>query len=556
MMKTIPDDSIRDLAENWERYDSQWRSKIVQETAQRHDVSKSTVYRQINEYRKTGRVAPRSRSDKGKIRIYPEDQMRVWIGSIMGYKTYNPHRPDKKAGNPNKVPSTARSIQVLENLELIPEGLNPRTVNRIAKAWELRPQDICAPTPSIHQVSLHPNHVFMVDFSVSQQFYLREKDGKLMTKGMVYKNRPNEACQKLWLFSLVDHYTNAKFFKYFISAGESTEIFVAGLIEAMSVKRLPDGSIDYRFPFHGVPKIIISDRGSALMSEKSQNFLKALGVESLTHMPGNPRAKGAVESSFRHFQNDFEHELLYNPASSLDELQERTYNWNIEHNWKVKTGEKRSRNSIWQGITTEQLMVPPPIEILWKCVSSYETRTVDAYCDISLHNEKFGVPPELCGKKVRVWNNIDGGILAQNIETGDMHEICEQRTAVFGEYNAFPKTEQQRSQETAIKQAAEIRKIMTPDVLRREVPNLHALPKEGTPIEVDSDLVQVEAESYESIYKAKCAIADELRINLGNLPGWMIDDIEGALKMTLNKERVYKIARFVAGFLEEMRDVG
>jgi hypothetical protein len=96
---------------------------------------------------------------------------------------------------------------------------------------------------------------------------------------------------------------------------------------------------------------------------------------------------------------------------------------------------------------------------------------------------------------------------------------------------------------------------ITPEVLHREVPNLHAMPKRGTEIEVDSPLAGATTGGcpyeYRNVFEAKRALADELGMNLGDLPEWMREEIDAALGEGLEKERVLKIARFVGGFVRQ-----
>ncbi|MBA7529765.1 hypothetical protein ES705_21964 [subsurface metagenome] len=75
-------------------------------------------------------------------------------------------------------------------------------------------------------------------------------------------------------------------------------------------------------------------------------------------------------------------------------------------------------------------------------------------------------------------------------------------------------------------------------------------------MEIDSELIQEKTEYYTTIYQAKRAIAEESRINLGDLPGWMIDDINTALAKTLDKDKVHKIARLVESCMREERNAG
>jgi hypothetical protein len=550
-MKTISDDIIHEIVINWGSRSARSRSRKIKKLSKLYHVAISTIYRKIKKCRTNRQRDINVRADRGIPRLISENEMRVYVKAIMGYKAYDPKKPDMRISNPNKATSTARSIEIQENRGIIPKGLlNVRTVNRWAKTYELTVKHICAQRPAVKLVSLYPNHVHLVDFSVCEQYYLRDSDGKIERMTWDNKNRPNESKEKIWLFMLVDHCSNSKYAKYFISPGESTEIFIEGLIEAWSIKN------DSQFPFHGAPKNLYADRGSAINSEKAQEFLKALGVNVITHKPGNPRAKGMVEGAIKHIQVDFENELRHCPASTIEELNARAYNWNVVHNMQIKSGEESTRNSIWQSITQEQLLELPPVELLRRVAATGAIRNVDRSCTIRFKNEIFGVPEGLVGKKVRVWTNIDGGLSVQDMETGAMHPVSEQRTAVIGSsYHAFKRSAAEVYQDEALAMAHELKKEITPDVLRREVPNIHAMPRKGTEVEVDSPIAGLmnQAPTYATVYHAKKAIAEELKINLGDLPEWMIDEIDTALmsnpSKSLRKDTVHNIAVFIDEFL-------
>jgi len=545
----VPDETICEIVQRWDDMTAGEHARIVREAAQEHGVKIGTIYNRIKGYRECGRRTAEKRSDKGRPRLFSKDKMKAFVKAVMGIKAHDPYKPDGRVSNPNKVMSTERAIEILEKMGQLPEGkLTARTVNRWAKIYDATVKKICAAKPAVKLVSEHPNHVHLVDFSVCEQYYLREKDGKIAMRPWTYKNKPNESREKIWTFALVDHYSTAKYIRYFLSAGESSRILYHGLMEAWEKRD------DTQFPFHGAPRILYADKGSALRSERIQNMLEALGVKVIYHKPGNPRAKGMVESAFKHLQVDFETELRHCPALTLEDLNDRVYNWLIEHNWKSSEGEDISRFAKWQEISGEQLLELPPKHILARVTASHQIRTVDAYCTVSIQGEKFGVPEDIIGKKVRVWFNIDGGISVQDIETGEMYRNVEPKKAVFGEFRAHKKSDAERMQDDAIRMAKDISKAMTPYVLRRDIPNLHGLPKTGKPIEVDSELVQEEYEEYGSIYQAKMAIADELRINLGDLEPWLLEEIESALNETLDKEKVHKIAQFIEGYLREARD--
>jgi transposase InsO family protein len=79
---------------------------------------------------------------------------------------------------------------------------------------------------------------------------------------------------------------------YTEAAGESQASLFNFLMHAWSKQ---DGRL-----FHGVPKVLIWDKGSANQSHAIRNLLKSLEVEAITHEAGNSRAKGGVERQQHH----------------------------------------------------------------------------------------------------------------------------------------------------------------------------------------------------------------------------------------------------------------
>jgi len=547
MNRLIYNDKFLKICHYWSRMRPKTRKEHIEQLSNESGFSVSAIYRSIRRYRDGNIRKAGKRSDRGRPKICSIEEKEYYVKSVMGLKSHDPKKPKKILNNPEKSMSTARAITIAEKLGLVPEGLlTVRTLNRWAKELGMTCRDICSPRPAVKLVSNHPNHVFLVDFSVCEQYYLSNKS-KIKVRAWTYKNKPNEAKEKIWSFALVDHFSGCAYVEYFLAKGENSQIFYKGLVNALSKKN------NTQFPFHGAPKILYGDKGASWKSSKMQNLLKALNIKFITHMPGNPRAKGMVESLFSHVQKDFESELRFCAAPTIAELNDRMNNWLINHNRQAKAGETISRFQKWQEIKQEQLLELPSINILNRVAASYITRTVDAYCNISVDGETFGVPEDVAGKKVRVWYNIDGGISVQDMETGDMYQNVEPRTAVFGEFRAHKRNNAERMQDDAIRMAGENIKLITPEMLRRDEGNIHWIERAGATKEIDSELVPEATDEYETIYQAKVAIADDLRMNLSDLPGWMLESIENELKKTLKVEMVHKIARYVEGFLREQQ---
>jgi len=72
--------------------------------------------------------------------------------------------------------------------------------------------------------------------------------------------------------------------------------------------------------FHGVPELLIWDCGTANLARPVNAALGALGVKTLPHLPGNPRAKGQAEAGNNIAETQFESRLRFEPVSGLKEL--------------------------------------------------------------------------------------------------------------------------------------------------------------------------------------------------------------------------------------------
>jgi len=68
-------------------------------------------------------------------------------------------------------------------------------------------------------------------------------------------------------------------------------------------------------------------------------------------------------------------------------------------------------------------------------------------------------------------------------------------------------------------------------------------------VEIDSDLAAEETDEYGSVFEAKLAIADQVGMNLGDLPDWIVEEIEGALAESLKRAYVRNLAAYVGDFV-------
>lgn len=221
--------------------------------------------------------------------------------------------------------------------------------------------------------SEYPNQVHEVDPSVALIYFAPESNKvKIIEDSEYYKNKDffNDGKdkkgrqikrKKCLRYVLTDHYSGSICLKYYAAYGESAEYLYDFLLYAWGKKDRND------YAFHGVPETLICDKGSANTSKSISNALKSLNVKTITHMAGNPRAKGQVENANNLIETHFECLFRIETVSTIEELNEAAERFCIEYNTKMKI--KRmgqiisSRYMLWQKISVSQLRELPDLEL-------------------------------------------------------------------------------------------------------------------------------------------------------------------------------------------------
>lgn len=228
------------------------------------------------------------------------------------------------------------------------------TVNKLLRDRNLTAKQSKQDTTHGHFRTEHPNHVHLVDPSLCVLYYPPGKKGmrvqKFTTFEEQYKNKP-EALEKIknlrvWRYVMVDHFSGLVTVKYYESAGESQEILYDFLIWAW-------GKISGS-PFHGLPRTMYWDKGSANTSKAVKHALSCLSVEDIAHTTHLARAKGAVEQANNLVEKLLEGRLLFEPVTSVDELNviavqwQNAYNADLLRNYNAKHGRHgMARTQAW-----------------------------------------------------------------------------------------------------------------------------------------------------------------------------------------------------------------
>ncbi|EKZ9425953.1 DDE-type integrase/transposase/recombinase [Salmonella enterica] len=292
--------------------------------------------------------------------------------------------------------------------------LSTDAISRALRSYRLHYDQLQNPTPSLELASKHPNHVWEIDASICVLYYLKNPGKKVkgdtglrvMDRDTFYKNKPKNLDRivndRVWSFELIDHTTNWIYVEYRFG-GESAENFLSVMINAMQER----GGADV---LHGVPSILYTDPGSALVSASMLNMCRALGIRCLQHKARNARATGAVEKARDIIECDFEAGLRFCRVETIEELNRYVRLWRMSYNRNhIHSRYGMSRTESWLRITPEQLIKAPPVDICRElAVAAPEERTVTSKLRVSFRGQEFSVesiPGACVGDKLQITRN-------------------------------------------------------------------------------------------------------------------------------------------------------
>lgn len=350
------------------------RGALVKRALAFTGLSMPTLYRQLQ--RQAGWSAGRrARIDKGDS-SQPEEGLLLAAGmqreSVRANGKVTMHMP------------TARALAAINGAEIT---VSADRLQRIARARRVDVHAQREDRPYQEMRARHPNHVHQVDPSLCLLYYLPDGSQRIIREDEWYKNKPDAGSRiklKCWRYVLWDAASSAIIVRYFESAGESQH----NLFEFFMYAWSRPANVDER-PFHGVPRVLVWDKGSANSATAVQSLLEALEVQAIAHAKGNPRAKGGVESANNLVETHFECRLKFEPVANVEELNQAAERWQNAFNADLIPGldcrlnryglaRPMARNHLWQRIAEEQLRLPPAIEVCRSLMEGRaQTRIVD-----------------------------------------------------------------------------------------------------------------------------------------------------------------------------------
>lgn len=392
------------------------KGELVEKYSKILGVSVKTLYRMLAEASPTGRA---KRCDAGESSL--DDSTLKLIAAMM----LNSVRGNGK--QTMDIP-TARQILLAQGVEI------PVSDSRIAVLLKEKGYDIQgmkAAEPCVRMRSLHPNHVHQVDPSLCLLYYSPDGKQHLIRDEEAYKNKPfmqGKEKLKLWRYVMVDHYSGTICHRYYQTEGENMLTLWEFLQYGWGIKE------NERAVFHGLPEILVCDKGSANTSGAIANALRSLRVRLIPHTVGNARAKGSVEDANNLIEKLFESRLKLQPVSSVEELNEYAEQWDALINANLLEGydsrltrAKMARTDLWLKIRPEEL-VELPEGAASLLMRNAEDRKVDSSLTVSCRNRLYsvagmvGIRPAMTVKVQPILVSPDNKILVSYMYDGELIE--------------------------------------------------------------------------------------------------------------------------------------
>ena len=345
----------------------------------------------------------KARSDKGAIRKMGADTIRKAAAVI--------EKTRRKTG---KVNMTTWGLldRFQENGIISPEERpHESTLNRHLREMGISRRDLARPEPAWPQRSLYPNHIHLIDASVCVLWDFKDQK-KLATRNMqteFYKNKPGfwRKVKKVILrYICVDHCTGWFFVWYYYAKGEDFNNLFDFTMRAWGVKENRD-----LFPAHGVPAMLMLDKGAANTSAAYTNLMENLHVPVYVHTPGKPWISGTVETAHGWWEKIFEGDLSLLSIANVDELNALALDrCQYVNAVRPHTRHGMTRFEAFSRIDAKRhLRNCPTVEVCRKLAHSHaEPATVDGYKQIRYDNRFYLLKGEFRrGDKVYVRFNPD-----------------------------------------------------------------------------------------------------------------------------------------------------
>lgn len=153
----------------------------------------------------------------------------------------------------------------------------------------------------------------------------------------------------------------------------------------------------------GIPDKLYTDNGKLFISRHLQTICANLGIQLIHHKPYHAWSKGKIERLFLTIQSDFEERLIFDPVSSIEELNERFWRWlEVEYHRRVHRALEGQSPAERFAERSEHLRIIEEHVDIDGLFLARITRRVRRDATISVDGRLFEVPVALRGRKVEV----------------------------------------------------------------------------------------------------------------------------------------------------------
>lgn len=311
-------------------------------------------------------------------------------------------------GEKHKWIPTQRALEIAQNMGLIPQGLYTRaTMDRILAREGLNKRVFNKGKAAFKLTAQYPGHVYVVDATPMDQYYLK-LDGSIRRFDTPHGDKhlddllAREHLVKIWVYYCVDLYSKCFLAMPFANlpregrrnAGENADDWFEFLKFFILPKNNLPSPIEGKphplanCPIEGLPDIIYCDKGSGIGNSKLiKNTFghPGMGTRIVTHMPGNPSAKGMVEGRISAFKRSVEVGLIPHTINNINQLIYFYLKWADYFN------KQYGFYDAWRRGIKDHPIIRVTEEDFHHASVSCTTRVISQYGTVSINNKEFFV---------------------------------------------------------------------------------------------------------------------------------------------------------------------
>lgn len=514
---------LSEFYHNWNNASHGEKASMLAEFSKKVGYSQASIYRKLIQIRKGLGVVAVAKGEARRERYTVAEKARR-LREAMNLAALK--FPEGRISNP--IP-TERAIEIGRSMGILKLDLSRSGYDRLLQESGLNRPSFEKKKAARRLTADFPGQVFVVDATPMNHFYMElDKSIKVLhlPKGDTHAGDilATRKLYKIWVYYLIDMYSGAFLCMPYAPEPRGPESKVGGensedwwkFLEFCFLPKTDLSSIQTsddlkrlhhplrKCPVEGVPHILFCDQGSGIGRNKLvANLVTRLGGEIRTHFPGNPSAKGIIESKIKVSKQTFETQIQRRFFKTIEDLQFYYLTW--AHYLNNTRG---NYQAFRDGLKGQTLRSINPQNIQDACFTGI-SRTTDSYGCVSIQGEKFFVGEEYHSVPVTLWMRPDWkGSRVYVCETPDekLHTCVpgEGIKASFIEKRVHrKKTNDEHIQELVVEMSKNVSEVMlVGDILPpdEEPSNIVHLPTPRTPVETERLLCP---EKFDSIASAK-----------------------------------------------------